>query len=184
MKKRFTQNFISIVPGMSQPKRNTSSHLILHPIRACVNNYFLIIQTFSLINSFWPNYLSEGAISPHKKTPISCYRNQCFLYGLCAARLFWGLAHVAFALVVLVELRKSLFKLIAASALEQQLLGKTVIFRRQQLAVRILFGKFPDFFYCPSFVHIITPLYFIGRQRLFSDPFVIAKAAMFLSSLL
>lgn len=42
---------------------------------------------------------------------------------------FWRLAYVAFALVVLVEFREGFFKVIAARTFEQQLLGKSVVFR-------------------------------------------------------
>jgi len=44
---------------------------------------------------------------------------------------FWRLARIAFALVVLVELRESLLEVIAACAFEQELLGESVVFRRQ-----------------------------------------------------
>lgn len=50
----------------------------------------------------------------------------CFILLTC---FFWRLAYVAFALVVLVKFREGLFKVIAARTFEQQLLGKTVVFR-------------------------------------------------------
>ena len=88
-------------------------------------------------------FTAQSLKSSHKKTAkIHVKEFHCLLPNgmklskpTLLARRFWRLAYITFTLIVIFKLRKCFLKVAATCTFEKQLLGKSVIFRRQQLAV-------------------------------------------------